>query len=143
MINIKELFDKLKWNNNILIQRQGINEGLKIKDISIFLKPWLYYDGDCKAILGNCARIIYKKNDDELKPYLYELFEVLKDLNCPGALLINKRLFEFKKNNYTLYNEMLQKVLKEAEDNHNNVWKETLLEIDDTALYFICPDIEL
>lgn len=41
---------------------------------------------------NNCAKILSDKSDEELSPYLPELFRWLKDLNWPGAICIYDRL---------------------------------------------------
>lgn len=45
-----------------------------------------------KNVWNNCAKILSDKSDEELSPYLPELFRWLKDLNWPGAICIYDRL---------------------------------------------------
>ena len=94
------LLKKLNWNNSIELQREGINEGLKEKNLMMFMRP--YVPGEfnlSKQVWENCARILYQKSDEDLTPYLEHMFEWLQDLNVPGALIISKRLYEFSKKN--------------------------------------------
>lgn len=80
-------------NLNQEIQNKGIELAKDIKEIDKFILPMHpYYN---KNIWGNCAKIIEKKSDRELEPYLMELLEWLQDLNWPGAFTIIKRLKKF------------------------------------------------
>ena len=136
------LLKKLNWNNPIEIQREGIREGLKEKDLTIFMTP--YVPGEfnlSKQVWENCARILYQKSDEELTPYLENLFEWLQDLNVPGALIISKRLYEFSKNNIFLFEEVKNKCIKRATKSNDKIWIDVINEIKDNAENFQCPDI--
>lgn len=75
------------------VQNMGVELAGKIKKIDKFILPMHpYYN---KNIWENCAKIIAKKSDQELEPYLMELLEWLQDLNWPGAFIIIKRLKQF------------------------------------------------
>ena len=50
-----------------------------------------------KNLWDNCARILYTKSDDELRPYLSKLPEWIQDLNWPGAMTILERLQQFER----------------------------------------------
>lgn len=82
----------LNWNNDTLTQEQGISLANRIKDLSVFLQPT---DFGSKAVWDNCAKILAKKTDDELEPYLVNLLEWLQDINWPGAFVIMNRLKAF------------------------------------------------
>ena len=55
-IGINELFEMLNWNNDEDIQKKGIEEGMKIKYISILIQPiedksiWENFGIRCKSI---------------------------------------------------------------------------------------------
>jgi len=85
-IGINELFEMLKWESDESEQEKGIEEGKKVKYMSIFLQ------NGPKGIWENCARIIASKTDEELKPYLTRLFQWLEDPNWPGSEIIYNRL---------------------------------------------------
>lgn len=85
-IGIDEIFEMLDWNNDIETQKKGIEEGKKIKHLSVLIQQGR------KNIWENCAKIIAEKSDEELKPYLTLLFEWLQDANWPGYNIIFDRL---------------------------------------------------
>lgn len=39
LMKIDKIYKMLNWNNNEDIQQKGIEQGMKIKDISCFLQP--------------------------------------------------------------------------------------------------------
>ena len=47
-----------------------------------------------KGIWEACAYVIAERSDVQIEPYLYLLFEWLKDMNWPGAWIIFDRLAE-------------------------------------------------
>lgn len=86
-IGINELFEMLNWNNDEDIQKKGIEEGMKIKYISILIQPI-----EDKSIWENCAKIIVQKTDEMLEPYIFLLLEWLQDANWPGFDIIFNRI---------------------------------------------------
>ena len=66
------------------------NKKIKYKSINVFLQPC--NKNINKNVWNNCAKILSDKSDEELSPYLPELFRWLKDLNWPGAICIYDRL---------------------------------------------------
>lgn len=86
-VEVDKLFEMLNWNNEEGIQKKGIEEGLKVKHLSIFMQP---IEG--KHLWENCAKIIEQKTDEELKDYLFLLFEWLQDANWPGFDIIYNRV---------------------------------------------------
>lgn len=62
----------------------------KVNCLNVFLQPC--NKNINKNVWDNCAKILSDKSDEELSPYLPELFRWLKDLNWPGAICIYDRL---------------------------------------------------
>lgn len=85
--DIDEIFKMLSWSNEETIQKRGIDEAKKIKHLSVFILPI-----ESKSVWENCAKVLISKSDEELKPYLIDLFKWLRDMNWPGAYLIYDRL---------------------------------------------------
>lgn len=54
------------------------------------------YEGHCKNVWDNCAKILYMKTDAELHPYVFELLKWLEDSNWPGYEIILERLLKYK-----------------------------------------------
>lgn len=86
-LGIDQIFEMISSNNEEKIQIQGIEEAKKIKHLSVLIQPI-----ESKSIWENCARVLVSKSDQELKPYLIDLFKWLQDMNWPGAYLIYDRL---------------------------------------------------
>lgn len=84
---INKIFEMLNGNSSEKMQRKGIEEGKKVKYLSIFIQPI-----ESKAVWENCAKIIASKSDKELYKYLCSLLEWLKDANWPGFDIIYHRL---------------------------------------------------
>lgn len=120
----------LDWNNSPEVQSKGIKLAESIKDINAFLLPCVY-PSYSKNVWGNCAIILSKKSDDELRPYLTTLFEWLQDLNWPGACTILERLQLFSGEKLK---EPLEKVVIEADKMNNfdgRKWLDNLSELLD------------
>lgn len=86
-VDINELFEMLSWNSPEEIQRQGIEEGKKVKYLSVLFQPV-----EDKSVWENCAKIICERSDQELDSYLFEMFEWLQDMNWPGFFIIYNRI---------------------------------------------------
>lgn len=129
---ILELYRKL-GNGERKIAREGIKEGLHIKDLSIFMRPYVPGFNKSKRVWENCARILYHKSDEELMPYLEQMFEWLQDLNWPGALIISKRLYEFSKNHKCIFDTIKDKCIKRAKENNDKIWIIVINEIKNNA----------
>lgn len=88
-----EIYSMLDEKNDQEIQSIGINFAMEMKDVDKFILPMHpHYN---KNIWENCAKILEKKSDQELKPYLLEILEWLQDLNWPGVFTIIERLKKF------------------------------------------------
>lgn len=90
MIDIDYIMDLIDWNKSQKDQLKGIKMAKKILNINVFLQPC--NKGYDKNVWDNCAKILSNRNDEELRPYLIDLFRWLQDLNWPGALYIFDRL---------------------------------------------------
>ncbi len=86
-MDIDDLFHMLSWNSSEEMQKKGRAIAQQIKYISIFIQPV-----EDKSVWENCAEILASKNDEELKPYMFELLKWLQDMNWPGAFTVMKRL---------------------------------------------------
>ena len=107
MVNIDYIMNLIDWNSSIENQNKGIKLAKDVKCINVFLQPCdNKYN---KNVWDNCAKIIAKRCDKELEPYLHELFEWLMDMNWPGADSIFERLKVY--NNDKWFNLFLKNVL--------------------------------
>lgn len=93
MIDIDYIMSLIDWNKSDNEQVDGIKMAEGVENISVFLQPC--NEKYNKNVWDNCAKILSKRTDDELSPYLVELLEWLQDLNWPGALVILDRLKVF------------------------------------------------
>lgn len=119
-IGIDRIFEMLSWNNPETIQERGIEEGKKVKSLSVFFQPI-----ESKSIWENCAKILVSKSDDELKPYLLELFRWLQDMNWPGADLVYERLQSMPRH----YIDIAYKISLQTADKTNDLcWKNVLVD---------------
>ncbi len=123
--SIDEIIDMLNWNNDIEIQKQGIEEGKKIVNFNVFFQP--RNKNISKNVWGNCAEIIISKKDKELTPYTYELYSWVQDLNWPGALQIFDKLKQLNSNEY--FEKELDKFIEIARLIEDEIWLENLLDI--------------
>lgn len=94
ILDIDTVLDMLDWNNDIEIQKFGIEEGKKVHCLDAFIRP--YHGMNSKSVWENCARILSSKNDRELGPYKYALLSWLADSNCPGHDIILQRFLEYE-----------------------------------------------
>lgn len=91
MKNIEEILQLLSWSNSAEDQERGRDMAQNIEDISELIQP----DVEGKSAWDNCAKVLCKKTDEQLEPYLCELLEWIQDINWPGAMLILGRLKHF------------------------------------------------
>ena len=90
LMEIYDILDMLDWNKPLPVQQKGIMLAANIKDIHYFMQPLTLRHG--KNVWDNCALIVTQRTDDELRPFLCNLFEWLQDMNWPGADRIYDRL---------------------------------------------------
>jgi len=118
MYNIDEIMDMLDWNNPLEVQMDGRELAKEIKCINVFLQP--RHIEHNKNVWDNCAVILADRSDLELKPYLYELFKWLTDMNWPGAYCIYDRLKLYKDKAW--FNYVLESCITEANALNENIW---------------------
>lgn len=93
MHDIDKIMAMLDSNNSDEIQAKGIQLAEQINNINVFLQP--VNPGVSKNVWENCAKILARKSDDVLQPYLLHLLLWLEDINWPGAFIIIDRLKNF------------------------------------------------
>ncbi len=106
---------------------QGREMAKSIKSIRAFFQP--VNGNSSKRLWEDCALILSERNDDELRCYLREMFEWLKDINWPGAVQIYDRLNGFVRDSF--YEKTLLACIEEAIDSHDDLWLDTLEDIRD------------
>ena len=121
--SIDEIMDMLDWNQPEEIQSLGRSLAREIRCINVFLQP--LHKGHGKNVWDNCALILAQRSDDELCPYLSELFEWLIDINWPGAFCIEERLRQYEDKSL-LYFPLIT-CLKRAIYNNEGSWLSSLL----------------
>ncbi len=124
MVNIDLIMDMLDWNNPPEIQKNGRDLAKEIRCINVFLQPG--HPGHIKNVWDNCALILSERTDQELKPYLYELFKWLVDMNWPGADCIYDRLQKYKRDE--MFESVLEICIHEARVLDEEIWLDTLLQ---------------
>ena len=112
----------LDWNKSIDEQEKGIKMAKNIENINVFLRPCSKNYN--KNVWDNCAKILSERTDEELSPYLIELFEWLQDLNWPGAFCILDRLQKYA--DKSSYHWALNTCLKYARALDDEVWENNL-----------------
>lgn len=124
MESIDEIMDMLDWNNPPEVQERGRMLARNIRCINVFLQPG--HPGHGKNVWDNCALILAERTDQELHPYLFELFEWLSDMNWPGAICIFERLLRYQEEDWL--NSVLSHSIKEAQLLCDECWLDYLLE---------------
>ena len=125
MYSIDDIMDMLDWNRSIEDQEKGIELARSIKSINVFIQP--LDPNHNKNVWENCAKILFERSDEELKPYLISLFEWLQDLTCPGAMIIFDRLKSYKdKANFDFSYKVC---LSEAKKLSDEAWKDNIIEL--------------
>ena len=116
-IEFSELFARLSWGNPEEVQKSAIEEARSIKNLRLFIQPMIHPNP--KAVWENCAKILVQKTDDELEPYLPQIFEWLQDLNWPGAVIIHNRLLDMDEH---MRSSQLLRSIKQAQDENDDEW---------------------
>lgn len=128
MIGIDEIMNMLDWNNASEVQAEGRALAKGVKCINVFLQPRSNrYPEYNKNVWDNCAKILSDRPDEELEPYLIELFEWIEDLNWPGAICILERLNHFDRNKF--FDVCLSSCIKRATLMEEEIWLENLLSV--------------
>ena len=85
-VDVNQLFDMLWWESDEENRQKGLVEAAKVKYLSVFIMP-----GEGKGYWENCAEVLAKKTDEELGPYLIQIFKWFQDGNWPGFMTIFER----------------------------------------------------
>ncbi len=125
MTDIDKIMHMLDWNNPDDIQEKGIFLAKSIECFNVFLQP--NFSDLNKNVWYNCAVTIYSKTDDELTPYLFELFRWLQDMNWPGAQLILERLKQYSYNE--IINNTYNQCVSYAKQIGDTVWEQNLIDL--------------
>lgn len=94
--SIDEIMEMLNENNDVKIQKQGIDLGKKVKNFNVFIQPRNFKNSE--LVWENCAEIICSKKSDELFFYDSNLILWARDYNQPGACKIKEKLKEIYSN---------------------------------------------
>lgn len=136
MVNIDKIMDMLDWNNPPEIQEEGRALAKETRCINVFLQPG--HPGHAKNVWGNCAIVLSERSDKELRPYLYQLFKWLVDMNWPGADCIYNRLKKYKRD--SMFEFVLSECVDEARALAETIWLDTLLRFDKETYQIISAD---
>ena len=122
MKDIDTVFQMISDEQNEEIQMEGVREGKKVKNFSVFFQP---IEG--KKYWENCAEIIASKKDSELQErYIYKMLLWLRDMNWPGAERIYDRLLTFP---FMLIEHDLRFCLDQAKKTDDQPWYSNLLSL--------------
>ena len=96
MNTIDEIMALIDWNRSESDQRKGISMAHEVSDLCLkcFFQPTDPQYG--KRLWENCAIIISQRTDAQLRPYILDMLLWLRDLNWPGAEIIQQRLIQFE-----------------------------------------------
>ena len=121
MDKLNLIMNLIGWNNSPEDQQRGIKLAEDFDNIEAFLQPGKPFG---KSVWENCAKILYKKTDSELLPYISQLLEWLQDLNWPGADIIYQRLLNFPEE------KIIDKYLESLSiaKNNDRTWEEILID---------------
>lgn len=121
MKDIDTIFNMISSLQSDEIQKEGIEEGKKVQNFSVFFQP---VEG--KIYWENCAKIISGKNNSELERYYYLMLLWLRDMNWPGAEIIENRLKEFPPEIIT---DDLNSCIAQAKQTEDIVWQNNLISL--------------
>lgn len=128
--DIDTIMNMLDWNNSSDEQNRGIKLAENIESINVFLQPRDKKHN--KNVWDNCAIILSKRSDEELKPYLIPLLEWLQDLTWPGALCVLDRINTY--HDYSSLKYAYEECIKRAKVLNENIWLKNLNEISGVDL---------
>ena len=129
MMTLDDIYESFKWDKSFTEEEYeariagGIEEARKYKYIYPFIQPLI--PEFSKSVWEPCAKVISLKSNEELKPYLYLLFEWLQDMNWPGAWTIFDRLSSMP---FALLEDEYIYSRKRAERENDTLW---LMALDD------------
>lgn len=122
MEEIDLVIGMLDWNNSVEVQNKGIKLAKEVRNINVFIQPIIKNHDKTyeRNVWDNCAFILSERDDQELKPYLHELFQWLMDFNWPGAWRILERLKAFEADEQ--YISELNRCMMEAKAMDSENW---------------------
>lgn len=121
-ISNEQILKMLSCDNIAKIQERGIKLASDIKWLGHLFQPII--DGESKSLWKNCALVLSKKTDEQLRPWLIDCFIWLQDMNWPGAEIIANRLKIMKGTDNYEYNK--EKAIKIAEITNDEEWIENI-----------------
>ncbi len=130
-MTLDEIYESFIWDASYTDEEYeskiavGIKEAIEYKYLYPFFQPVIPEKSKC--IWEPCARVVALKSDAELKPYLYLLFEWLKDMNWPGAYVIFDRLSRMP---FSLLENELNHCKLRAEKENDELWLKALEDFD-------------
>ncbi len=132
---IDEIYELFLWDStlnpeeyNTRIQR-GLELASKVRYLPPFLQPIL--PQRTKSHWEPCAQVLAARSNNELRPYLYPLFEWLQDMNWPGADTIRARLLHFP---FPELEPCYRIAVAEARRTNDDIWLEELEAFKSEAL---------
>lgn len=128
--NTDEIIRMLDMSQPLSIQEKGIKEAKEIT----FLWPFIMPPNKLQT-WENCAKIVADRTDEEIEPYLSELFQWTRDLNKPGSNTVYNRLAIYPKD--TKFRQVLYESLRQAQQNDEKEWMMALnkLESDENSYF--------
>lgn len=121
-MDIESIMDMLDWHADLKIQSKGREMAENLDVIVPFILPATpKYN---KNVWENCAIIIAKKTDDELKLHLISLMEWLQDMTWPGAFNIFERLTHFRDD--CLLKTAINMSIQQARSCNDEIWVSNL-----------------
>ena len=126
MVNIDYIMGLLDWTNPENMQEEGRILAREVSCINVFIQPCdRKYN---KNVWDNCALILSERSDEELRPYLDQLFHWLEDMNWPGAECIYRRLKRYHEDR--MFRSMLNECIREATALEKEIWLQVLREFE-------------
>ena len=119
--SIDKIFEYLSSYNSSEVQEYGIDLAGNIHSLSVFIMPI-----ESTLLWENCAKILIKKQDEELELYYPELLEWLQDMKWPGADLIYDRLVNVSNEYFTNAYEYCLLLAKQTQD---HPWEMALIDL--------------
>lgn len=109
--SVDEVIDMLNENNNLDIQKKGIELAANIHNLKLLCQP----EGKISS-WKNCAIILSSKKDEELINIIKELLDWIGDFNYPGSHIIYERLIKIR-DNYKIFRNNIAKSYINCETN--------------------------
>ena len=121
----EELLKMMSWDASIQSKRKALNLALQQADFEFLILPKAHFNS-----WDFCANVFFLLSDEELQPYLFQLFAWLEDLNWPGAEKLELRLLEVSPEKLC---SPLEQVVEQAVREGKGYWIENLARFWGTA----------